>query len=75
MLTIKCSSCKSKIFKYKKIGKGRVLYCYKDRIIKDFSKRYGDKIKCRKCGKLIGIDQGGRIRMKQSAFTTSGFKI
>jgi len=74
MLTIKCSACKAKIFKYKKIGKGRVLNCYKERISKDYSKRKENKIKCKKCGKVIGIDQGKRIRMKQSAFTTSGFK-
>ena len=74
MLTIKCSGCKSKIFKYKKIGRGRVLNCYKDRISRDYSKHDGDKIKCKKCGKVIGIDKGSIIRVKQSAFTTSGFK-
>ena len=74
MLTIKCSACKSKIFKYKKIGRGRVLNCYKDRISRDYSKHDRDKIKCKKCGKVIGIDKGSIIRMKQSAFIPSGFK-
>ena len=74
MLAIKCSACKAKIFKYKKIGKGRVLRCYKKRITRDYSKREGGKIKCKRCGKVIGIDTGNMIRMKQSAFTTSGFK-
>ena len=75
MLTIKCSACKSKVFKYKKIGKGRVLYCYKDRIEKDYSRHDGNEIKCKKCGKVIGMDEGGRIKMKQDAFIISGFKI
>lgn len=75
MLTIKCSGCKTKIFKYKKIGRGKVLYCYKDRIEKDFSLKEGKEYKCKRCGKVIGLDQEGRIKMKQNAFTTSGFKI
>jgi len=75
MLTIKCSGCKTKIFKYKKIGKGKVLYCYKDRIKEDFSSKDGKEYKCKKCSKVIGLDQGARIKMKQNAFTTSGFKI
>lgn len=74
MITIKCSACKSKIFKYRKIGKGRILRCYKKRIMRDYSKHENDKIKCKKCGKVIGIDRGSLIRMKQSAFITSGFK-
>jgi ribosomal protein S27E len=75
MLTIKCAGCKTKIFKYKKIGKGKVLYCYKERIKEDFSYKDVKEYKCMKCGKVIGLDQGGRIKMKQNAFTTSGFKI
>lgn len=75
MLTIKCSGCKSKIFKYVKYGKGKVIYCYKDRIRKDYSKKVENKYRCRKCGKVIGIDDGGRIKMKQGYFITSGFKI
>ena len=74
MLTIKCSACKSKIFKYKKVSKGRILKCYKERIMRDYSKHESDKIKCKMCGKVIGINKGNLIRMKQSAFTTSGFK-
>ena len=75
MLTIKCSGCKTKIFKYEKIGMGKVIYCYKDRIKGDFSFKEGEEYKCRKCGKVIGVDRGGRIKMKQHAFTASGFKI
>jgi hypothetical protein len=75
MLTIKCAGCKTKIFKYEKIGKGKVLYCYKERIKENFSSQDGKEYKCKKCGKVIGLDEGGRIKMKQNAFTASGFKI
>jgi len=71
MLKIKCAECHGKIFRYLKIGKGRILHCWKDRIIKDYSIREGNEIKCR-CGNLIGIDEGKWIKMKQRAFTYSG---
>ena len=71
MKTIKCAKCRSKIFKYKKIGKGRILRCYKSRIIEDYSTHEGNQIKC-SCGELIGIDEGGFIKMKQNGFVSSG---
>jgi len=70
MLTIKCAGCKRKIFKYKKIGKGRVLRCYKIRIAADYTVSSGDEVKC-KCGNIIG-KEAGFIRIRQSAFTYSG---
>ena len=71
MITIKCAKCHSKIFKYKKIGKGRILHCWKERIKEDYSIRDGNKVKC-KCGNLIGLNESKFIRMKQNAFTKSG---
>ena len=71
MITIKCAKCKKKIFKYKKIGKGRLWHCWKDRIIEDYSVRDGIKIKCQ-CGNSIGIDEGKWIKMKQFFFNLSG---
>ena len=71
MLTVKCSECNAKIFKYKKIGKGRLLRCWKERIIRDYSVIEGNKIKCR-CGNLIGIANGKCVKMKQNSFITSG---
>jgi hypothetical protein len=56
-----------------KIGKGRVLHCWKDRIIKDYSLHDGKKITC-KCGNLIGIDQGKWVKMRQRSFTHTGTK-
>jgi len=73
MLTIKCSKCKRKLFKYKKIGKGRVLHCWKDRILKDCSVHEGSKVQCR-CGNLIGFDQGKWIKMRQTSFIYTGKK-
>jgi len=73
MLFIKCSRCRKKVFKYHKIGTGRVLHCWKDRIVKDFSIRDGKRVLC-PCGNIIGTDTGNRIRMKPNAFTSHGTK-
>ncbi len=73
MLTIKCSRCRKKVFKYHKIGTGRVLHCWKDRIIKDFTVRDGTRVLC-SCGNLIGTDKGNRINMKPNAFIFRGTK-
>ncbi|OQX80112.1 MAG: hypothetical protein B6D64_03740 [Bacteroidetes bacterium 4484_276] len=71
MLTIKCAACKSKIFKYQKIGKGKILTCWDSRIIKDYSIRENGHVKCI-CGKTIGTEVIKGIRMKQGNFTYSG---
>ena len=71
MLTIKCVKCKRPVFKYIKVGKGRVLRCYKARIVKDYTHRDGNQVLCQ-CGNLIGTDEGRWIKMKQNAFTYSG---
>jgi len=73
MLTIKCLKCKQKVFRYVKIGKGKLWHCWKDRIIEDFSIHDGKKVLC-KCGNLIGIDDEKWIKLKQCSFTTSGTK-
>lgn len=64
-MVIKCPQCHQKIFKYLKIGKGRLRHCWKDRIIEDHSVRDGNKVKCQ-CGNIIGIDQGKWIKMKNT---------
>jgi len=71
MLTIKCSSCKSKIFKYQKIGKGKIINCWNARIMKDYSQHENGQVKCT-CGNLIGVEVVKGIRMKQGNFTFSG---
>lgn len=71
MITIKCARCKRKIFRYIKIGEGRLLHCWKARIVEDYSVHDGKKVKCQ-CGNLIGIEGEKWIKMKQHTFTYSG---
>ena len=71
MITIKCARCKRKIFRYIKIGEGRLLHCWKARIVEDYSVHDGKKVKCQ-CGNLIGIEREKWIKMKQHTFTYSG---
>jgi len=74
MLTIKCAACKRKLWKYGKIGKGKVLRCYKSRIGREFSyRRNGDKVLCI-CGAEIGIDKGLYIKMVKKGFVYTGTK-
>ncbi|MFP4546233.1 MAG: hypothetical protein ACLFPN_05215 [Methanomassiliicoccales archaeon] len=74
MITIKCQRCGAKVFRYVKIGKGKVLRCYKDRIEKDHSVRKGEEVTCA-CGNVIGRDRGRWIDMDQSAFRYTGTPI
>lgn len=73
MITIKCARCKRKIFRYIKVGKGKLWHCWKDRIVEDFSIHDGKNIKCN-CGNLIGVDKEKWIKLKQDSFITSGSK-
>ena len=59
MLTIKCSACKQKLFKYHKIGRGSVLRCHKDRIHRGYGYAVQDgELVCGGCGRVIGRDKG-----------------
>ncbi|MFW6005558.1 MAG: hypothetical protein ACOCPN_03675, partial [Desulfonatronovibrionaceae bacterium] len=72
MLTIKCSGCKRKLWKYKKIGPGEVLRCHKQRISKRFEYCEKDgRVHCL-CGQTVGIDKGRFYKMIAKAFTYSG---
>lgn len=75
LLVIRCAACKNKLWKYDKIGKGRVLRCHKDRIIQFYSEKImeNDKVMC-SCGKPIGIDKGSFIKMDPKAFVYTGTK-
>lgn len=70
-MTIKCAKCKQKLFKYMKIGKGKLLHLWPERIKEDYSVREGNQVKCT-CGNLIGIDEGKRIKLRRRAFIRSG---
>jgi len=74
MLTIKCARCNQKIFRYVKIGKGKLWHCWKGRIVEDFSIHSGKNVFC-KCGNLIGVDEGKWIKLKQHSIVTSGTKM
>ena len=71
MMTIKCAACKSKVFKYQKVGKGKIITCWNSKIMKDYSLRENGLVKCT-CGNVIGVEMGKGVRMKQGHFTFSG---
>ncbi|BBD07521.1 hypothetical protein [Desulfovibrio ferrophilus] len=75
MLTIRCANCKTKLWKYNKLGKGEVLRCHKARITKMLDAREQDgAIDC-PCGSRIGIDKGTNWKMIKNAFNYSGKKV
>ncbi|GAB6887676.1 hypothetical protein JCM13304A_11740 [Desulfothermus okinawensis JCM 13304] len=75
MLTIRCAKCKKKLWKYKKIGKGEVLRCHKDRITKSFGwEESHGKIFCPRCKTPIGIDKGTFYKMIGKNFVYNGTK-
>ncbi len=74
MLTIRCSACKSKLWRYDKIGPGEVLRCHKARMGKVFTiNEHDGKVFC-SCGKAVGIDKGTFYKMIAKAFTYKGTK-
>ena len=75
MLIIRCAGCKRKLWKYHKVGSGKVLRCHKARITRSYVDLSvaADKVSCL-CGKDIGIDKGNFIKMIEKAFTYSGTK-
>ncbi len=74
MLIIKCAKCKTKLFKYHKIGKGKVLKCHKSRIHKRYHMEFEDEEVCCPCGNLIGKNENRFIKMNDCGFTYTGPK-
>jgi len=75
MLTIRCAMCKTKLWKYNKLGKGEVLRCHKARITRWLEALdAGDEVLC-KCGNRVGIDKGTYWKMVRGAFLYSGEKV
>lgn len=75
MLTIRCAECKTKLFKYNKLGKGEVLRCHKARIDRMLAaENHGDALCC-PCGNRLGIDKGSFWKMVGKAFTYKGAKV
>lgn len=75
MLILRCAACRKKLWRYDKIGRGEVLRCHKERIVRDYgnSSTDGKKIYCL-CGNTIGIEKGGFYKMIDRAFTYAGTK-
>ena len=73
MITVKCAKCKFKIFKYIKIGQGRILKIYNDRITEDNSTRENGEVLC-KCGNVVGKEFDGYIKPIKGSFTHTGRK-
>ena len=74
MLTVKCAKCKSKIFRYLKIGQGQLIKCHRDRIAEDNAVYEEDKVLCPKCNNLIGKVDGVVVRLRRSGFIHTGHK-
>ncbi len=74
VLTIKCSGCKCKLWKYKKIGSGKVLRCHKDRIGKRFDVQERDGMLICPCGRVIASDMGRYYKMHSESFSHTGTK-
>ena len=62
IIIIRCDKCKSKIFKYEKVGRGHILRCHKKQIIEDDAIYNNKKVFCQ-CGNEIGVDKGRYIKM------------
>jgi len=72
MLLIRCARCKRKLWKYLKIGPGRLLVCHKDRITRTWDHtRDGDDLLCL-CGTRVAIDKTDHLKIIGTAITASG---
>ncbi|MGF1680054.1 hypothetical protein L4D09_08635 [Photobacterium makurazakiensis] len=67
-----CAGCKTPLYKYRKGGKGALVKCFKERIVKDFTTDAGT---CPQCQKVFARDTlvrgapafkmiGGKVTMK-----------
>lgn len=74
MLTIYCAACRTKLWRYDKIGQGHVVRCHKAKIGKMYNGELREHKMFCPCGKPIGIDKGSHFRMIAGAFTHTGTK-
>ncbi len=68
IIIVRCSRCRAKIFRYLKVGSGKLWHCWKNRILDDYSKRQGDRVLCPKCGSLIGIEKKNYVKLVKGAY-------
>ncbi|MCJ8340112.1 MAG: hypothetical protein MJK10_16725 [Pseudomonadales bacterium] len=50
---IHCLKCRQALFKYRKGGKGSLVKCFKERIVKDYT---SDQLSCPSCGQIFARD-------------------
>jgi len=71
-VTISCSKCRTKLYKYKKGGNGSLIKCFKERITKDYTEQSGI---CPQCQTTFARDTlirgvpafkiiGGKVQVK-----------
>ena len=56
VMVVRCPECKKKAFKYLKVGRGKVIRCYKDRIRDDRTTHKQKAIYC-PCGHRLALDR------------------
>lgn len=61
-MTLKCKGCKKKLFKYKKIGKGKLIKMYKTKIRADNAIHKNGYVYC-SCGKSFGRETKNYIKV------------
>jgi len=71
MITVYCAACGKKLFRYQKIGKGRLLHCWHTRISSSHTVRRGDDVYCT-CGQHIGVIETKWINLHGGSFTVKG---
>ncbi|MDD3621513.1 MAG: hypothetical protein PHQ81_03825 [Methanofollis sp.] len=71
MITITCAACGRKLFRYQKIGKGKLLHCWKTRISSDYTVREDDQVYC-PCGRHVGVVEGPWINLHGGSFAVRG---
>ncbi len=47
---------------------GKLWHCWKSNILRDYSKRQGDKVLCPKCGNIIGIEKKAYIKLIKGTY-------
>ena len=69
VMTIRCSRCNKKVFKYYKKCPGKLWHLWKNNILEDNSKREREKVLCPRCGSIIGIEKKAYIKLIKGAYT------
>jgi len=64
ILTLTCANCGKEVIHYCKIGKGSLIRCWKNRIIKQDILQKDTTITCT-CGNILGINKNLHIQIKK----------